>query len=73
MELRASEQAVLSVLQEAHGRVVSRDHIARRAGLRDVSPRRIDSVMVNLRRRLGPEALRTVRGRGWMLVDSDAK
>jgi DNA-binding response OmpR family regulator len=66
-ELGPVERAVLTVLQEANGRVVSRRELARRAGLRDASPRRCDSVLVQLRRSLGDGAIRTVRSRGWAL------
>jgi DNA-binding response OmpR family regulator len=58
---------VLAVLREANGRVVSRRELARKAGLRDASPRRADSILVQLRRTLGEDAIRTVRSRGWAL------
>ena len=66
--LRPAEAAVLAVLAESRGRVVSRRGLARRAGLSDAAPRRADSVLVNLRRALGDDAIRTVRGRGWILM-----
>ena len=59
---------MLAVLQQANGRVVSRHELARRTGLRDASPRRCDSILVQLRRTLGEDAIRTVRGRGWALL-----
>ena len=65
--LGGSERAVLAVIVETPGRVISRFELAGRAGLRDLSERRIDAVMVTLRRALGPDAIRTVRRRGWML------
>ena len=68
MDLRPGERAVLSALVEAGGRVVSRDYLARKAGLRDASPRRIDGILVQLRKQLGDDVLLTVRGRGWMLT-----
>ena len=68
MEPRPAERSVLEVLIAAEGRVVSREHLARRAGLRDVSPRRVDSLLSSLRRELGDDVLRTVRGRGWLLT-----
>lgn len=66
--LGANELAVLVVLVECSGRVVGRREIARRAGLSDLNERRCDSLLVTLRRALGGDAIRTVRGRGWMLT-----
>ncbi len=56
------------VLSDNAGRVMSRGEIARRAGLADLSTRRCDSLIVGIRRELGPDRIRTVRRRGWMLV-----
>lgn len=71
LPLTPQEVAVLAALADAGGRVVSRAELARRAGLRHASPRRADSLLVTLRRALGGGAVRTVRGRGWLL-DPDA-
>jgi DNA-binding response OmpR family regulator len=59
---------VFEVLAANRGRVLSRQEIARRAGLGDLSPRRCDSLIVGIRRRVGADRVRTVRRRGWMLV-----
>ena len=69
LELTAQERAVFEVLCEQRGRVVSRHELARRAGLGELSPRRCDSLIVGIRRSYGVGAVRTVRRRGWMLVD----
>jgi DNA-binding response OmpR family regulator len=69
--LSAQELAVLAVLVELAGRVVSRQELARRAGLADRSERRCDAILVQLRRFVGPASIRTVRSRGWIL-DHDA-
>lgn len=60
---------MLNVLVASRGRVISRRELARRAGLADLSERRCDSLLVAIRRALGPNALVTVRSRGWMLSD----
>jgi DNA-binding response OmpR family regulator len=67
--LGEQEQSVLTVLLANRGRVISRRELARRAGLADLSERRCDSLLVAIRRALGPQAVVTVRSRGWMLSD----
>ena len=68
MDLPPAQRSVLEVLIAAEGRVVSRERLARRAGLRDASPRRVDSLLSALRKELGDDVLTTVRGRGWSLT-----
>lgn len=70
LPLSAQEVRVLAVFAEAGPRVVPRSELARRAGLRDLSPRRCDAVLVSLRRVLGDGAIRNVRGRGWRCVST---
>jgi DNA-binding winged helix-turn-helix (wHTH) protein len=65
--LGEQEQTVLNVLLINRGRVISRRELARRAGLADLSERRCDSLLVAIRRALGPKSVVTVRSRGWML------
>lgn len=65
--LSTQELAVLQAFLDCEGRVISRLEISRRAGLTGLNSRRCDSILVALRRVLGPEAIRTVRSRGWML------
>jgi len=67
--LGEQEQTVLNVLLANRGRVISRRELARRAGLADLSERRCDSLLVAVRRALGPKSVVTVRSRGWMLSD----
>jgi DNA-binding winged helix-turn-helix (wHTH) protein len=67
--LGEQEQSVLGVLLVNRGRVISRRELARRAGLANLSERRCDSLLVAIRRALGPESVVTVRSRGWMLSD----
>lgn len=66
--LTAQERAVFEVLAANSGRVLSRQELARRAGLTELSPRRCDSLIVGIRRRVGTDRVQTVRRRGWMLV-----
>jgi DNA-binding response OmpR family regulator len=68
LELTPQERAVFHVLTANAGRVLSRQELARRAGLADLSPRRCDSLIVGIRRQVGADTVRTVRRRGWMLV-----
>jgi len=63
----AQELAVLDVLVRFSGRVVSRHELARQSGLANRSERRCDALLVQIRRRLGADAIRTVRSRGWIL------
>lgn len=65
--LGAQERAVLRILVEQGGRVISRHELARRCGLTDLHERRCDSILVHVRQALGPDAIVTVRRRGWML------
>lgn len=67
--LGEQEQSVLSVLLANRGRVIGRRELSRRAGLADLSERRCDSLLVAIRRTLGPQSVVTVRSRGWMLSD----
>ena len=55
---------MLAVLVDNSHRVVSRGELSRLAGLEGLSERRCDSVLVQIRRHLGPDALTTVRGPG---------
>lgn len=66
--LSPGELAVLRALVEARGRVVPRAELARLAGLTSASPRRCDGLLVGIRRALGGDLVRNVRGRGWMLA-----
>jgi len=67
VRLGEQERAVLGVLIHHLGKVVSRRELARHAGLVELSERRCDSLLVNIRRQLPAGAILTVRSRGWML------
>lgn len=60
---------MLAVLLANRRRVVGRRELARAAGLAELNQRRCDSVLVGVRRQLGPDSIITVRSRGWMLAD----
>jgi DNA-binding response OmpR family regulator len=60
---------VLAVLVANRRRVVGRRELARAAGLAELSERRCDSVLVGVRRMLGPDSIVTVRSRGWMIAE----
>lgn len=67
--LSATDTRILQVLADNPGRVLSRETLMRTGGIDAASARRVDSSMVVLRRLLGPESIRTVRRRGWMLTE----
>lgn len=72
LELTSSELAVLEVLLRAAGTVVSRDTLAEEALGRRFSPldRSIDVHVSNLRKKIGQDAIRTVRGAGYLYARS---
>jgi DNA-binding response OmpR family regulator len=66
--LSDAERAVLGALVAVGGRVISRAELAERSGLSDLSERRVDSILVGLRRQIGTDAIVTVRARGWRIA-----
>lgn len=68
-DLTDADISVLRVLVRQEGRVTSRETLARLAGLDSASVRRADVCLVALRRVLGPDAINTVRQRGWILTE----
>jgi DNA-binding response OmpR family regulator len=65
--LPPQEVAVLRALITCSGRVVSRRELSRLAGIAELNERRCDSLLVSIRKVLGPDSIHTVRGRGWMI------
>ena len=68
LPLTPREVAMLDAFAHAGPRVMSRQELRRRTGLARQDPRRCDALIVRLRRALGPDAIVTVRGRGWRCV-----
>ena len=68
VNLSEAEATVWRFLQANAGRVVTRSELARHVGLRGLSPRRVDVLLVAVRRAIGAEQLRNVRGRGWLVI-----
>jgi DNA-binding response OmpR family regulator len=66
--LTAQERAVYDVLVGHTGKVISRNEIAREAGISNLNARRCDSLIVGIRRCVGADRIVTVRRRGWMMV-----
>ena len=60
---------MLAVLVANRRRVVGRRELSRAAGLAELSERRCDSVLVGVRRMLGPDSIVAVRSRGWMIAE----
>ncbi len=65
--LGTQELALLRALINCSGRVVGRRELARLAGMTALHERRCDSLLVSIRKTLGSDSIRTVRGRGWIL------
>jgi DNA-binding response OmpR family regulator len=65
--LPPQESAVLRALIACSGRVVCRRELSRLAGIAELNERRCDSLLVSIRKVLGPDSIHTVRGRGWMI------
>ncbi len=66
--LTAQEEAILLTLRSATHRVVSRNELARAAGLNSTQGRRVDVLLVRIRRTLDDESIVNIRNRGWRLV-----
>ncbi|WP_369930643.1 response regulator [Xanthomonas sp. NCPPB 2632] len=69
VELTRREFALLRILMERHGKIVRRETIEGSVyGMEsDVGPNALEVLVHSLRRKLGAEAIRTVRGFGYMV------
>jgi two-component system response regulator QseB len=65
--LSPTELAVLLALLAEPGEVVAPEHIARRVWSESASANLVQVYISYLRRKIGPERIRTVRGRGYVL------
>jgi DNA-binding response OmpR family regulator len=68
----SQELAIIDALRRGDGRVLGRTELARLVGIAPSQGRRIDVLLVGVRRILGPEAVVNVRNRGWRFVDGHA-
>jgi hypothetical protein len=65
--LGAHERAMLTVLAQRPGKVVTNEVIAQRLGLPSLTPRRATELVGGINGALGTDAVVTVPRRGWML------
>jgi DNA-binding response OmpR family regulator len=74
LDLPRREFALLRVLMESPGRIVSRESVQQRlyGWDEDVASNAVDVHLHHLRRKLGPGLIRTVRGVGYVLDESVA-
>ncbi|UUY03606.1 response regulator transcription factor [Svornostia abyssi] len=74
VQLTRTEFDLLAHLVGANGRVLSRDHLLEEVwGYADgTGPRTVDSHIAALRRKLGPDAVRTVHGVGYAIGEGTA-
>ena len=61
------QRAVLTLLAQKPGRLVTREELASKLGLPQLTPRRADVLMGGINDVLGPDTITTVPRRGWML------
>ncbi len=66
--LTGQQEAILQALRASTNRVLSRSELAKTAGLGSSQGRRVDVLLVNIRRTLVNESLVNVRNRGWRLL-----
>jgi DNA-binding winged helix-turn-helix (wHTH) protein len=71
-EPTSQEMAIIDALRSGGGRVLGRTELARVLGISPLQNRRIDVLLVGVRRVLGPDALVNVRNRGWRLTETAA-
>jgi two-component system response regulator QseB len=69
VRLSGRETAFLQELAIRPGRIVSRYEILRRVFDTAEDPSIVETYVYYLRRKLGPDAVRTVRGRGYQIGD----
>ncbi|WP_231974302.1 response regulator transcription factor [Pseudonocardia sp. HH130630-07] len=67
VSLSPTEYALLLALAERAGQVVTHDELSRRAWSEPVSANLVQVYVSYLRRKIGPERIRTVRGAGYQL------
>lgn len=68
LALSPSQLEMLAILVANHGRVTSREELSKAVGLR--RGRSVDVMLCTLRKELGPDFIRNVRNRGWIVDPS---
>ena len=61
------QRAILTLLAQRPGRLVTREELAAKLGLPQLTPRRADVLVDGINAVLGTEAIAAVPRRGWML------
>jgi DNA-binding response OmpR family regulator len=67
-DLTQQERLALDLLLAGNGRVVGRIELTRALGIPSMQSRRVDVVLVQVRKVIGEDRLVNVRNRGWRIV-----
>jgi DNA-binding response OmpR family regulator len=71
-QLTQQEQRALDLLLAGNGRVVGRVELTRALGIPSGQSRRVDVVLVQVRKAIGEDRLVNVRNRGWRIVPTNS-
>jgi DNA-binding winged helix-turn-helix (wHTH) protein len=62
------QRAMLTLMAQKPGRLVTREELAAKLGLPQLTPRRAETLVDGINDVLGPDTIATVPRRGWMLT-----